>query len=79
MRKMYILLSKKDEETENKLTMEQFDWIWDTDDRFYKQERAETWAKKYTKQFNKKFNTNYEWQDLFDIDEEWFDSQGYRV
>lgn len=76
MRLMYIVLSRKDEETENKLTTEQFNYIWDDDSRHYKKERAIERAKKWTRTFNKKFGTNYEWEDLYDIEEDYFDSEG---
>lgn len=78
MRLMYIVLSRKDEETEKKLTPKQFDYIWDDDSRHYKRERAVEQARKWTRQFNKQFGTNYEWEDLYGIDEEYFDSEGYR-
>lgn len=78
MRVMYIVLSLKDDETLKKVGSKVFNCIWDCDSRHYKKERAIAQAKKWTKNVNAKFSTNYEWTDLYGIDKECFDSQGYR-
>ena len=79
MRLMYIVLSHKDDETMARLTTEQMNYIWDDDSRHYKYERAVEQANKWTKQFNKKFGTSYEWTDLYGIDSDYFDLEGYRI
>lgn len=79
MRKMYIVSSDKSDELEQELTTEQFNSIWWTDSRHYKKERAIQEAQRLTNKFNKRFDTNYEWEHLFCIDEEYFDSDGFRV
>ena len=78
MRKMYIVLSLKDDYTLKRIGKEIFNYVWDYDSRHYKKERAIAQAKKWAKNVNNKFSTDYEWTDLFGIDEEYFDSQGYR-
>lgn len=77
MRKMYLVLSNK--ELEDALTVKQFDFLYLNDDsRHYKKERAIEKAKAWTKKFNERFETNYTWDYLYSIDEEYFTNDGCR-
>lgn len=75
--KKYLVLYNA--EMEEKLSVEQFNYIYGEDSEYKKKNEALQNAKYLTKKFNAKFDTNYQWHELYSIEIAFYNEDGDRI